>query len=96
MRGKMKKFTKEDGIDKLRSEKGKEGTMGGMFYALLNKMDPAVAGKIEDHCGEVLAAGFNIGAAINEAEKDPVKKKQMADAIIKAAAGKNSNFSDEE
>ena len=92
----MKRFTKEDGINRLRSEKGKEGTMGGMFYALLSKMDKTVVDKIEDHFGEVLAAGYNIGAAINEAEKDPVKKKQMADAIIKAAAGNDKSFTDEE
>lgn len=92
----MKKFTKEDGVNALRSEKGQDGTIGNLFYALLGQMDPAIVDKIEDHFGEVLAAGYNIGAAINEAEKDPVKKKQMADAIIKAAAGNNKSFTDEE
>lgn len=91
----MNKYSKEDGINRLRSEKDQPDTIGGMFYALLSKMDQTVVDKIEDHFGEVIAAGYNIGAAINEAEKDPVKKKQMADAIIKAAAG-NKNFTDEE
>ncbi len=92
----MKNFTKEDGINRLRSEKDQEGTVGSLFYSLLGKMDPAVADKIEDHFGQVLAAGYNIGKAINEAEKDPVKKKQMADAIIKAAAANNKGFTDED
>ena len=30
-----------------------------------------------------------------DVEKDPVKKKQMADAIIKAAAGKKESFTEE-
>ena len=92
----MKKFSKEDGINILRSNKGKENTPGGLFYALLNGMDPAIVEKLEDHFGEVIAAGCNIGAAIQEAEKDPVKKRQMADAIIKAAAGNNKSFTEDE
>ncbi len=92
----MKKFTKEDGINKLREDKGKPDTVGGLFYALISQMDQPLVEHMEKHFGEVIAAGYNIGAAIQEAEKDPVKKKKMADAIIKAAAGKNSNFSDEE
>ena len=92
----MEKFTKEHGVSILRENKGKDGTVGGMFYALLKNMDPAIVDKIEDHFGEVIAAGCNIGAAIQEAEKDPVKKKQLADAIIKAAAGNNKSFEDEE
>ena len=91
----MKKYTKEDGIERLRKEKGKPDTIGGMVYALLHQMDPKIVDKIEDHFGEVIAAGYNIGSAINEAEKDPVKKKQMADAIIKAAAGKKESFTEE-
>ena len=91
----MNKFTKEDGINILRSDKGKENTIGGLFYALLKNMDSNVVEKIEDHFGEVIAAGYNIGAAINEAEKDPVKKKQLADAIIKAAAGNNATFDED-
>ena len=92
----MKKFTKEDGIAKLRSEKGQEGTVGGLFYTLLQQTDQTVIDKIEDHFGEVIAAGFNIGAAINEAEKDPIKKQQMAEAIIKAARGTGKSPEDEE
>ena len=91
----MKKYTKEDGIERLRSEKGKPETIGGMFYALLSQMDATVVEKIEEHFGEVIAAGYNIGSAISEAEKDPIKKKQLADAIIKAAAGKKESFTDE-
>ena len=92
----MSKLSKEDGVAILRANKGKEDTPGGLFYALLKNMDPAIVDKIEDHFGEVIAAGCNIGAAIQEAEKDPVKKKQMADAIIKAAAGNNKSFDEED
>ena len=92
----MKKYTKEDGIEKLRADKGKPDTVGGLFYALLGQMDERLVEHIENHFGEVIAAGYNIGAAIEEAEKDPVQKKKMADAIIKAAAGKNKNFNDDE
>ena len=91
----MKKYTKEDGIHRLRKEKGKPNTVGGLFYALLNDMDAPIIEKIEEHFGEVIAAGYNIGSAIAEAEKDPVKKKQLADALIKAAAGKKESFTDE-
>ena len=91
----MKKYTKEDGINRLRKEKGKPDTIGGMFYALLQQVDAPIVEAIEEHFGEVIAAGYNIGSAINEAEKDPIKKKQMADAIIKAAAGKNETFTEE-
>ncbi len=92
----MKKYTKEDGINSLRSEKGQADTIGGTFYALIQNMDPAIVEKMEEHFGEVIAAGYNIGAAIKEAEKDPATKQQMANAIIKAAMGNNKGFSDEE
>ena len=92
----MKKYTKEDGINVLRAEKGQANTIGGTFYSLLQSMDPAIIEKMEQHFGEVIAAGYNIGSAINEAEKDPVKKQQMANAIIKAAMGNSESFTEEE
>ena len=92
----VNKYTKADGIERLRREKGQEGTIGGLFYALLEQTDQKVIDKIENHFGEVIAAGYNIGATINDAEKDPVKKKQMAEAIFKAAQGASKSFEDEE
>ena len=88
-------YTVEDGVNQLREDKGKPGTLGGLFYALVGNSTPEILEKLEEHFATVMVAGQNVAVEIEKADKDPEKKKAFMRELINIT-NKKKSFLDEE
>jgi hypothetical protein len=83
-----KKFTTEDGIEFLRSQRGVPGTAGGLLYAFFGNSPPKVLAKIEEQFGAITAVKLAFHAELEEAEDDPKKAKEILDRFSKIVNNK--------
>jgi len=83
-------ITPEQGLEKLRADRGNPETVGGFFYTLMAEAPEEMREHLEKQAGQIIAVGHNIGLAVAAAEKSPKLKAAFQRRLKELAVRLNS------
>ena len=78
---KFKEMTEEEAAKILESQKDDPESLGGFMNYLLGDAGPNFKQVMEQHAAKMLAAGYNIGSVLSEAEKTKESREDISSRL---------------
>jgi hypothetical protein len=82
---KFKEMTEEEASKILESQKDDPESLGGFMNHILGDAGPNFKMVMEQHAAKMLAAGYNIGRVLTEAEKSKETREDMSARLYELA-----------